>query len=60
VIQGQLECDSDTVFDLAAYVLQAVHGDYVEYVIFVSISHLTLPSSLITWCHDSSEVRSLI
>jgi len=43
--QGQLECDSDTVFELAAYVLQAVHGDYVEYVFFY---HFVLISSYFT------------
>jgi len=30
VLQGQIECDSETVFELAAYVVQASHGDYIE------------------------------
>jgi len=46
LMQGQLECDSDTVFELAAYVLQAVHGDFVEYV-FLSSSYIILLYCLI-------------
>ncbi|XP_047126339.1 FERM domain-containing protein 4A isoform X1 [Hydra vulgaris] len=30
VFQGELECHSETIFKLAAYVLQATHGDYVS------------------------------
>lgn len=30
ILQGNLECDSDTVFQLAAFVMQAVHGDFSE------------------------------
>ena len=30
--QGQIECDSETVFELAAHVLQASLGDYTEWV----------------------------
>lgn len=29
-MQGQLECDIDTVLDLASYVLQAAYGDCKE------------------------------
>jgi len=36
-LQGQLECDSETVFELAALVMQAVRGDYVEYVFLLSL-----------------------
>ena len=28
--QGQIECDSETVFELAGHVLQATYGDYVK------------------------------
>ena len=28
--QGQIECNSETVFELAAHVLQATLGDYTE------------------------------
>ncbi|KAL3852033.1 hypothetical protein ACJMK2_015722 [Sinanodonta woodiana] len=30
VFKGQIECDSETVFELAAHVLQATHGDYTD------------------------------
>ncbi|KAK3103250.1 hypothetical protein FSP39_017835 [Pinctada imbricata] len=30
VFRSQIECDSDTVFELAGYVLQATHGDYID------------------------------
>ncbi|XP_045166561.2 FERM domain-containing protein 4A-like isoform X3 [Mercenaria mercenaria] len=30
VFKGQIECDSETVFELAAHVLQATVGDYVD------------------------------
>ncbi|KAL5014938.1 hypothetical protein ScPMuIL_009208 [Solemya velum] len=30
VFKGQIECDSETVFTLAAHVLQATHGDYFD------------------------------
>lgn len=30
IFQGQIECNSETVFELAAHVLQASLGDYVE------------------------------
>jgi len=30
IFKGDLECDSETVFLLAAHVLQATHGDYVS------------------------------
>jgi len=54
LMQGQLECDSDTVFELAAYVLQAVHGDFVEYVFILFLHHSTLlphlGSAVACWC----------
>lgn len=28
--QGQIECDSETVFELAALVLQVTHGDFTR------------------------------
>ncbi|XP_069141901.1 FERM domain-containing protein 4A-like isoform X2 [Argopecten irradians] len=30
IFTGQIECDTETVFELAAYVLQATYGDYVD------------------------------
>ncbi|XP_022302441.2 FERM domain-containing protein 4B-like isoform X7 [Crassostrea virginica] len=30
IFKGQIECDSETVFELAAYVLQVTHGDYTS------------------------------
>ena len=30
IFRSQIECDSDTIFELAAYVLQALFGDYVD------------------------------
>jgi len=33
--QSQLECDINTLVDLASYVLQAAYGDYAEYVSFL-------------------------
>ncbi len=29
-LQGQIECDSDAVFELAAYAVQAADGNYTE------------------------------
>jgi len=30
ILQGRLECNCDSVFQLAAYVLQATHGDFAS------------------------------
>ncbi|XP_063399881.1 FERM domain-containing protein 4A-like isoform X1 [Mytilus trossulus] len=30
IFRDQIECDSDTVFELAAYVLQATYGDFLD------------------------------
>ncbi|XP_062575985.1 FERM domain-containing protein 4A-like isoform X2 [Saccostrea cucullata] len=30
IFKGQIECDSETIFELAAYVLQVTHGDYTS------------------------------
>jgi len=55
LMQGQLECDSDTVFELAAYVLQEVHGDYVEYVcrllIFISLTAYSATHTYAAHCY---------
>lgn len=46
--QGHLDCDSDTVFELAAHCLQAAHGDFYEWVFVVhsSLSASSLHPSL--------------
>ncbi|XP_041348053.1 FERM domain-containing protein 4B-like isoform X3 [Gigantopelta aegis] len=30
IFRGQIECDSETIFELAAHVLQEYHGDYIS------------------------------
>ena len=36
-MQGTIQCDSETVFELAALALHATNGDFTRYVVIIQI-----------------------